>query len=67
MSAVSGIRKFFSFIGDVKTESKKVTWPGKNEVIVTTIIVFVLALIASLFFSVIDTIAYKLVHFIIGR
>lgn len=67
MSAVTSIKKLFSFFGEVRVESDKVTWPGKQEIIVTTIIVFVLAILASLFFSVVDTVIYKIVHAIIGK
>lgn len=59
-------KKLFVFLGEVKTESEKVTWPGKQEVIITTVVVFALAVIAALFFSIVDTAMYKLVHTIIG-
>ncbi len=67
MRALSDIKKLFSFLRDVRGESEKITWPGKQEVIITTIIVFALALLASLFFSIVDTMAYKVVHTIIGK
>lgn len=67
MSSKSGIGKFFSFIGDVRAEVDKISWPSRKEVIITTIIVFVIALIASLFFALVDTFWYKVIHTIIGR
>lgn len=67
MGAVAGIKRLFSFFGEVRAEAGKVSWPGKQEVIITTVIVFALALLASLFFSVVDTVVYKIVHAIIGR
>lgn len=67
MSSKSGIGKLFSFISDVRSEIDKVTWPSRKEVIITTIIVFVIALLASLFFALVDTAWYKIIHTIIGK
>ena len=41
-------KRFIGFLRDVKAEIKKVTWPGKNEVYSTTIVV----LIATAFFGI---------------
>ena len=41
-------KRFIVFLRDVKAEIKKVTWPSKNEVYSTTIVV----LIATAFFGV---------------
>lgn len=67
MNSKSGIGKFFSFISDVRTEIDRVTWPSRKEVIITTIVVFVIALVASLFFALVDTAWYKIIHTIIGK
>jgi preprotein translocase subunit SecE len=67
MKSKSAMSRFFSFMADVRREIDKITWPAKKEVVITTIVVFVLAVIASIFFSLVDTAADKLVHFIIGR
>lgn len=67
MSSKSFIGRFFTFIGDVRSEIDKVTWPSRREVIITTIIVFAIALVASLFFALVDTAWYRIVHTIIGR
>jgi len=40
-------KRFFSFLKEVKAELKKVTWPSKNEVYTTTIVV----IIAAVFFG----------------
>jgi preprotein translocase subunit SecE len=64
------IRSFFSgvftFFSEVKLEMRRVDWPTRSEVIFSTIVVFILAIVAAVFFAVIDSSAYKLVHFIIG-
>lgn len=62
-----GIKKFFNFIGDVRAEIDRVTWPSRQEVIITTIVVFAIALVASLFFALVDTSWYRIIHAIIGR
>lgn len=62
-----GIKKFFNFIGDVRAEIDRVTWPSRQEVVITTIVVFVIALVASLFFALVDTGWYRIIHAIIGR
>ncbi|MDR1488173.1 MAG: preprotein translocase subunit SecE [Holosporales bacterium] len=67
MGAVSGIKRFFGFIGEVKNEVEKISWPGKQEIIITTVVVFILALLASVFFSVVDTVIYRIVHSVVGR
>ncbi len=41
-------KRFIVFLRDVKAEVKKVTWPSKNEVYSTTIVV----IIATIFFGV---------------
>lgn len=62
-----GLKKFFSFVGEVRAEVDKVTWPSRQEVVITTVVVFVIALVASLFFALVDTGWYRIVHAIIGR
>ena len=40
-------KRFVNFLRDVRSELKKVTWPSKNEVISTTIVVIA----ATVFFG----------------
>jgi len=40
-------KRFFSFLREVRAELKKVTWPSKNEVYSTTLIV----IFATIFFG----------------
>ena len=49
----------FKFIQGVKQEMFKVTWPGKREVLIGSLMVFALATIAAIFFLLLDQI-YKL-------
>ena len=49
----------FKFIQGVKQEAYKVTWSTRKEVMIGSLMVFVLATIASIFFLLLDQI-YKL-------
>jgi len=40
----------------VRAEGSKVTWPSRRETLITTAMVFVFAIIASLFFLLADTV-----------
>ena len=42
------------FLSQVRDEGRKVTWPTRRETTVTTIMVFVMVILASLFFTVVD-------------
>ena len=42
------------FIQQVRAEVSKVTWPTRREVFLTTGMVFVLAALTALFFSLVD-------------
>ncbi|KPN64025.1 protein translocase subunit secE/sec61 gamma [Aliiroseovarius crassostreae] len=42
------------FIQQVRAEVSKVVWPSRREVLLTTAMVFVLASLTALFFSVVD-------------
>lgn len=42
------------FLQQVRQEVSKVTWPGRNEVLISTIMVIIMCILASLFFMVAD-------------
>ncbi|NRG20018.1 preprotein translocase subunit SecE [Rhizobiales bacterium] len=44
----------FTFIQQVRSEVSKVTWPTRRETAVTTIMVFIMVFIASIFFLLAD-------------
>jgi len=56
----------FQFLQQVRQEVAKVTWPTRKETTVSTIMVFVMVLIAALFFFVVDQILSFGVRFIMG-
>lgn len=42
------------FIQQVRTEVGKVVWPSRREVVLTTIMVFIMAALSATFFSLVD-------------
>jgi len=44
----------FTFIQQVRSEVAKVTWPTRRETAVTTVMVFIMVVIASIFFLLAD-------------
>jgi preprotein translocase subunit SecE len=56
----------FEFIQQVRAETAKVTWPSRNETLITTIMVIVMAILASIFFLLADGIMAWGVSFLLG-
>jgi len=56
-------QKFFQ---EVRSETQKVTWPTRREVMITTIMVFVMVGLAGVFFSVADLVIRDLVTLVLG-
>ncbi|MGU3539030.1 preprotein translocase subunit SecE [Methylobacterium sp. A54F] len=54
------------FLAQVRDEGRKVTWPTRKETTVTTIMVFIMVVLASLFFTVVDQALRYLVGLILG-
>ena len=56
----------FKFMQEVRAEVQKVTWPTRKETTVTTIMVFVMVAVASIFFLLADQLMRVAVSFILG-
>ena len=56
----------FSFFQEVRSEASKVTWPTRKETMVTTAMVFVLVLVASIFFLLSDMIIRWALSLVLG-
>jgi preprotein translocase subunit SecE len=56
----------FKFLQEVRAEAQKVTWPTRKETTVTTIMVFVMVVVASLFFLLADQVMRLAVSFLLG-
>jgi len=54
------------FIREVRQETGKITWPTRKETVISTAMVLVLCLIASIFFLVVDNIVRWGVETILG-
>ncbi len=54
------------FFRQVKTEMKKVTWPSRKETSASTIAVFVMVTVASIFMYFADQVMAVVVRFILG-
>lgn len=59
-------KKITEFSAQVRQEMRKVTWPTGKETRVTTIVVFIFAIIAAIYFMIVDQIIYRLLNLIIG-
>jgi preprotein translocase subunit SecE len=54
------------FLQEVRSETNKVSWPSRREVVITTIMVFVMVAVSSVFFFAADQIIRVLITFILG-
>lgn len=54
------------FVRQVRQEVGKVTWPSRKETGISTVMVFVMVALASVFFLLVDQIFAMLVRFIFG-
>ena len=59
----------FQFIQEVRAEGAKVTWPSRNETLITTGMVLLMVLVASLFFVFVDQVLLFIINLVlnIGR
>jgi preprotein translocase subunit SecE len=56
----------FKFLQEVRSETAKVTWPTRRETMITTLMVFVMVALASVFFFLSDQIIRYVVTLILG-
>jgi preprotein translocase subunit SecE len=54
-----------TFLREVVVETKKVTWPGRDEVVATTVVVVAASFIFGIFLYVCDLIFFRLVDWVI--
>jgi preprotein translocase subunit SecE len=54
------------FLQEVRSETNKVSWPSRRETVITTIMVFVMVAVSSVFFFTADQIIRVIVTFILG-
>ncbi len=56
----------FKFLQEVRAEAAKVTWPSRRETMITTLMVFIMAVLASIFFLIADQAIRYLVTLVLG-
>ena len=58
-------KRLQTFLREVVVETKKVTWPGRDEVVATTIVVIAASFIFGIFLYVCDLAFFRLVDWVI--
>jgi preprotein translocase subunit SecE len=54
------------FFRQVRQEVSRVTWPSRKETMITTAMVFVMVIVAAIFFFLVDEIFSQIVRLILG-
>ena len=54
------------FVKQVRQEAAKVTWPSRKETTVSTTMVFIMVVLAALFFLLVDQVFATAVKFVFG-
>ena len=60
------IAQFKKYLADVRTETRKVVWPTRKDTTQTTIVVFGMVVVVSLFLWVVDALLALVVQSVIG-
>ncbi|MDP4725464.1 MAG: preprotein translocase subunit SecE [Alphaproteobacteria bacterium] len=60
------VKRILAFIQEVKQETKKVTWPSRRETTLTTVVVFIFAMLAAIYFVIVDKTIITLLKLITG-
>ena len=56
----------FAFVQDVRQEANKVTWPNRRETAITTLLVVVMCVLASVFLAATDQLIHLAINLILG-
>lgn len=56
----------FTFFQQVRQEAAKVVWPSRRETAISTVMVLIMAVLASLFFLLADQVMSRAVGFLLG-
>lgn len=60
------IAQLKQYLLDVRTEARKVIWPTRKDTVQTTIVVFGMVIVVSLFLWVVDALLALVVKLVIG-
>jgi len=58
--------KFWQFVKDVKVEFSKVSWPSREELIQSTLVVIVVSMLVAIFVGIVDLGLSKLITLLLG-
>jgi preprotein translocase subunit SecE len=50
----NGVTNPFQFLQQVRAEVAKIVWPTRREVMLTTVMVFIMAALTAVFFALVD-------------
>ena len=53
------------FFQEVRSETAKVTWPTRNETLITTIMVLMMVAAAAVFFLGVDAVLRTMINFVV--
>ncbi len=56
----------FEFVQQVREEAAKVTWPSRREIMISTVMVFIMVAVAAVFFLVVDLVLHRGVQWLLG-
>ena len=59
-------KRFRTFLSEVMVETRKVTWPTRDELVESTKIVIIATLVVTLFIGVIDQILTLIIRRLLG-
>jgi preprotein translocase subunit SecE len=54
------------FIQEVQQETRKVTWPSRKETVTTTLMVFLMVVLVSLFLTGVDSVIAYVLKLVLG-
>lgn len=60
------IAKTNEFLGNVKAELKKVTWPSKKDTYGSTTVVIAVVMICAAYLGIVDLILSRLIRVVLG-
>ena len=64
--AIMTTKNPIEFVREVRAEVARVTWPTLRETMITTIMVFIMVAVSSIFFFVADQIIRILITYLLG-
>ncbi len=64
-SNIKASGKIIAFFKEVRAEVGRITWADRRETMQAVVTVVIAAFIAGLFFMLVDTVAYKLIYFLL--